>query len=92
VNATDSSDFRVAMRITWGVAAAGVTSSLWPASDAPIAIGLLAAAVTGVASAAVRRELRIRRILAGIRPLPAQNTPDAEAAPAASSGNTREVA
>lgn len=92
MSATDSSEFRVAMRITWVISAAGVTSSLWPASDALIAIGLFAAAGIGVAVAAVRRELRIRRILAGIGPLPAQTTPDADAVPAATSGDAREVA
>lgn len=91
MSATDSSDFRVAMRITWGVAATGVTSSLWPASDAPVAIGLVAAAGTALLVAAARRELRIRRILAGIQPLPAQTTPGT-AAPAATSGDAREVA
>jgi hypothetical protein len=92
VTATSTADYRIAMRLCMVSGGAGVVSSLWPASDAPIGIGLFVAAGTAVAVGAVRRELRIRRVLAGIRPLPAQTTPSSEAAPAATSGDAREVA
>jgi hypothetical protein len=92
VTATSSTDYRLAMGLCTATAAAGVVSSLWPAIDTPITLGLFAAAGTAVGAAVVRRELRIRRVLAGIRPLPAETTSDAVRAPAATSGNAREVA
>jgi len=69
VNGTNSTDFRLAMRIVWVGSAAGVTSSLWPATDAPITIGLAASAAIALLVAVVRRELRIRSVLAAIQPL-----------------------
>ncbi len=92
MNATSSTDYRLAMRFCLASAGAGVMSSLWPATEAPITIGLLAGAGTAVVLAAVRREWRIRRVLAGIRPLPAEITSDAVPEPTATSGDAREAA
>lgn len=77
MRATASSDYRRAMPAIWMVCGGGVVSSLWPASDVPITIGLAAAAGAALVVAALRRELRIRRVLAAIQPL----RPGAVAAP-----------
>ena len=94
MTATSSADYRLAMRLCMASAAAGVVSSLWPAAGLPIIIALMAAAVAVLGVAGVRREVRIRRVLAGIRPLPSAPALDSTpaAAPAATNANTREVA
>lgn len=95
MTATSSADYRLAMCLCSAGGAAGVVSSLWPATDLPISIALAVAAAGALGVAGVRRELRIRRILAGIRPLPSAPTLDdatPPAVPAATSTNTREVA
>lgn len=95
MSATSTSEYRLAMRLSVTVAAAAVASSVWPGIDLPLTLALVAAGLIALLVVAVRRELRIRRVLAAIRPLPIRTAVDAPAGaaqPAATSDDAREVA
>lgn len=95
MSATSTREYRLLMRVCVGVAAAAVVSSVWPGIDGPLTLALVAAGVIMLLGMGVRRELRIRRVLAAIGPLPTRTASDAAsqaAVPGATSDDAREVA